>query len=95
MSGRWKPPKSERIDAEMVRRKKLLGEKLAFEVEFGTEGEFVAAVKEFKPDVRKRRVKRLDYAVSRRPPVIPPAYRELKSACPAFPDSHPTSRRES
>ncbi len=57
MAGRWRPPKSERIDAEMVRRKKELAEKLAFAVEYGTEDEFVAAVKKFKPDVGKEELK--------------------------------------
>jgi hypothetical protein len=49
----WRPPKEKRTDAEAVRRKKELAEKLAFAVEFGTEEEFVAAVKKFKPDVEK------------------------------------------
>ena len=57
MAGRWRPPKSERIDAEMVRRKRELAEKLAFAVEYGTEEEFVAAVKKFKPDVGKEELK--------------------------------------
>src|SRR5258706_11390182 len=51
MPRRWKPPKEERTDAEALRRKKELAEKLAFAVEYGTEDEFVAAVKKFKPDV--------------------------------------------
>jgi undecaprenyl pyrophosphate synthase len=55
--GRWKPPKSEQTDAEVLRRKKELAEKLAFAVEYGTEDEFVAAVKEFKPDVGKEDLK--------------------------------------
>jgi undecaprenyl pyrophosphate synthase len=54
---RWKPPKSERTDAETLRRKKELVEKLAFAVEYGTEDEFVVAVKEFKPDVEKEELK--------------------------------------
>jgi hypothetical protein len=57
MKGRWKPPLSERTDAEVLRRKKVLAEKLAFEVEYGTEEEFVAAVKEFNPDVSKEELK--------------------------------------
>jgi len=57
MPGRWKPPKSDRTDAEVLRRKKDLAEKLAFEVEYGTEEEFVAAVKKFKPDVGKEELK--------------------------------------
>ena len=67
MAGRWKPPKEDRTDAETVRRKKELAEKLAFAVEYGTEEEFVVDVKKFKPDVGKGRTERLDYAVSRRP----------------------------
>jgi len=57
MPGRWKPPRDERTDAEAVRRKKELAEKLAFAVEFGTEEEFVDAVKKFKPDVGKEELK--------------------------------------
>ena len=57
MPSRWKPPKSERTDAEAVRRRKELAEKLSFEVEYGTEEEFVAAVKRFKPDVTKEELK--------------------------------------
>lgn len=57
MARRWKPPKSERTDAEALRRKKELAEKLAFAVEYGTEDEFVAAVKKFKPDVGKEELK--------------------------------------
>ena len=57
MKTRWKPPKEDRTDAETIRRKKELAEKLAFVVEYGTEEEFVAAVKEFKPDVGKEELK--------------------------------------
>jgi hypothetical protein len=57
MASRWKPPKSDRTDAEILRRKRELAEKLAFEVEYGTEDEFVAAVKKFKPDVSKEELK--------------------------------------
>ena len=57
MAGRWKPPKDDRIDADTVRRKKELAERLAFAVEYGTEEEFVAAVKKFKPDVGKEELK--------------------------------------
>jgi undecaprenyl pyrophosphate synthase len=57
MAGRWKPPKEDRIDAEAVRRKRELAEKLAFAVEYGTEDEFVDAVKRFKPDVGKEELK--------------------------------------
>jgi len=57
MAPRWKPPKEQRIDAEVVRRKRELAEKLAFAVEYGTEEEFVAEVKKFKPDVGKEELK--------------------------------------
>ena len=57
MPRRWKPPKGERTDVELLRRKKELAEKLAFAVEYGTEDEFVAAVKKFKPDVGKEELK--------------------------------------
>jgi hypothetical protein len=57
MAGRWKPPKEQRTDAEAVRRKRELAEKLAFAVEYGTEEEFVAGVKKFKPDVGKEELK--------------------------------------
>jgi undecaprenyl pyrophosphate synthase len=57
MPGRWKPPRSERTDDGTLRRKKELAEKLAFAVEYGTEDEFVTAVKEFKPDVGKEELK--------------------------------------
>jgi hypothetical protein len=57
MKSRWKPPKSERTDVEAVRRKKELAEKLVLLVEHGTEDEFVAEVKKFKPDVGKEELK--------------------------------------
>jgi hypothetical protein len=57
MPVRWKPPKEDRTAAEAVRRKRELAEKLAFAVEYGTEDEFVAAVKKFKPDVGREQLK--------------------------------------
>jgi hypothetical protein len=59
MAGRWKPPKEDRVDPEAVHRKKELAEKLAFAVEYGTEEDFVAAVKKFKPDMGKEELKTL------------------------------------
>jgi hypothetical protein len=41
----------------MVRRKRELAEKLAIAVDYGTEDEFVAAVKKFKPGVGKEELK--------------------------------------
>jgi hypothetical protein len=57
MAGRWKPAKEDRTDADAARRKRELAEKLAFAVENGTEQEFVADVKKFKPDVGKEELK--------------------------------------
>jgi len=50
MKTRWTPRKEDRTDIEAVRRKRELAEKLAFAVEYGTEDDFVAAVKAYKPD---------------------------------------------
>lgn len=55
--GRWTPPKSERTDADALRRKKELAEKLPLLLENGSEEEFVAEVKRFKPDVSKEELK--------------------------------------
>jgi hypothetical protein len=57
MPRQWKPPKGDRTDADAIRRKEELAEKLAFAVEFGTEEEFVADVKKFKSDVGKEELK--------------------------------------
>lgn len=57
MPRRWKPPKEGRTDSEVIRRKRDLAERLAFAVEYGTEDEFVADVKKFKPDVGKEELK--------------------------------------
>ena len=59
MKRTWKPPLEERTDAELVCRKKELKEKLDFAVAYGTEEEFVAAVKEFRPNVGKDELKAL------------------------------------
>jgi hypothetical protein len=57
VKSRWKPPKEDRTDAETVRRKEELAEKLTFAVEYGTEEEFVAEVKKFKPDVENEELR--------------------------------------
>jgi hypothetical protein len=51
MPRRWKPPKEERTDIEKIRRKKELQQKLAELLEYGTEEDFVQAVKLRRPDV--------------------------------------------
>jgi hypothetical protein len=57
MAGRWKPAKEDRTDADAMRRKRELAEKLAFAVEYGTEEEFIAAVKTFKANVGTEELK--------------------------------------
>lgn len=59
MAGRWKPPKEDRTDHEAVRREKELRRKLADIVEFGTEEDFVAAIKAYRPGVGKEELKAL------------------------------------
>ncbi len=50
---RWKPPKEQRTDADELRRRRELQRKLEDIISFGTEGDFVAAVKVYKPEVGK------------------------------------------
>ncbi len=57
MAGRWKPPKQDRTDAEAMRRKKELAEKMVDIVDYGTEEDFVAAVKSYKPAIGKAELK--------------------------------------
>jgi hypothetical protein len=59
MAGRWKPPKEDRTDQDAVRRERELRRKLAEIVEFGTEADFVAALKAYKPEVGKEELKEL------------------------------------
>ena len=59
MPPRWKPPKEERTDAETLRREQELRRKLADIVEFGTEADFVAALKAYRPEVGKEELKAL------------------------------------
>jgi hypothetical protein len=53
MPRRWKPPKSDRTDAEAVRREREFQRDLRDILEFGTEDDFVAALKDYKPDIGK------------------------------------------
>lgn len=57
MAGRWKPPKEQRTDAEALGRKRKLAEKLADAVDYGTEEDFVAAVKVYKPEIGNEELK--------------------------------------
>ena len=49
----------DRTDAEAIRREKELAQKLADIVEFGTEADFVAAVKAYRPETGKEELREL------------------------------------
>jgi hypothetical protein len=51
MATRWKPPKEQRTDADELRRRKELEQKLTDIISFGPEDDFVAGVKAYKPEI--------------------------------------------
>lgn len=53
MPHRWKPPKKDRTDAEAVRREREFQQDLRDILEYGTEDDFVVALKNYKPDIGK------------------------------------------
>jgi len=53
MPRRWKPPKEDRTDAEAVRREREFQQDLRDILEYGTEDDFVAALKGYEPDIGK------------------------------------------
>lgn len=59
MTGRWKPPKSERTDPEAVRREQRYQQDLRDILECGTEEDFVAFLKLNKPDLQKEELQEL------------------------------------
>ena len=59
MAGRWKPAKSERIDTDAVRREQEFQQDLSDILEYGTEEDFVAALKIHKPDIGKEELQTL------------------------------------
>lgn len=59
MTRRWKPPKEDRIDAEEVRRKNQFLQDLRDILDYGTEGDFIAALKIQKPDIGKEELQKL------------------------------------
>lgn len=59
MSGRWKPPKSERTDAEAVRREQEFQQDLSDILEYGTEEDFIGALKMHKPNIGKEELQTL------------------------------------
>jgi hypothetical protein len=54
MAGRWKPPKEDRIDAEAIRREQDFQRKLRDILEYGSEEDFVAVLKSYKPNLTKK-----------------------------------------
>ena len=59
MAGRWRPPKSERTDAEAVRREQRYQQDMRDILEYGTEGDFVAFLKLNRPDLGKEELRAL------------------------------------
>lgn len=59
MPRRWKPPKSERTDAEAVRREREFQRDLGDILEYGTEDDFMALLKLHKPDIAKEELQTL------------------------------------
>lgn len=59
MAGRWKPPKDDRTDAEAARRKKRFLQDLKDILEYGSEDDFIAALKIQKPDIGKEELRNL------------------------------------
>jgi hypothetical protein len=53
----WKPPKEDRTDAEAVRRDQEFQRDLSDILEYGTEDDFVAALKMHKPDMGKEELR--------------------------------------
>jgi hypothetical protein len=53
MPRRWKPPKEDRTDADAIRREREFQQDLSDILEYGTEDDFVAALKNYKPDIGK------------------------------------------
>jgi hypothetical protein len=53
MPRRWKPPKEDRTDADAIRREREFQQDLRDILEYGTEDDFVAALKNYKPDIGK------------------------------------------
>jgi hypothetical protein len=53
MAGRWKPRREDRTDADAVRREREFQQDLSDILEYGTEDDFVVALKNYKPDIGK------------------------------------------
>ena len=53
MPRRWNPPKEQRTDADAIRRERQFQRDLSDILEYGTEDDFVAALKNYKPEIGK------------------------------------------
>jgi len=56
MAGRWKPRREDRTDADAVRREREFQQDLSEILEYGTEDDFVVALKNYKPDIGKEKL---------------------------------------
>ena len=59
MTGRWKPPREDRTDADAIRREREFQQDLSDILEYGTEDDFVAALKMHKADIGKKELEAL------------------------------------
>jgi len=59
MARLWKPPKADRTDPDAVRREREFRQDLSDILEYGTEDDFVAALKMHKPDIGKEELQKL------------------------------------
>ncbi len=57
MPPRWKPPKEDRTDPEMVRREQEFRQKLRDVLESGGEDDFVDVLKAYRPNMGKEELK--------------------------------------
>ncbi len=57
MPRQWKPPKEDRTDAGAVHREREFKQDLRDILEYGTEDDFVVALKNYKPDIGKEELR--------------------------------------
>lgn len=59
MARGWRPPKKEQTDADAVRREREFQQDVSDILEYGTEDDFVTALKMHKPDIGKEELREL------------------------------------
>ena len=57
MPRRWKPPKEDRTDADAIRREREFQQDLRDILDYGTEDDFAAALKNYKPHIGKEELR--------------------------------------